>query len=264
MGRNRDKLVAMLLAILLHSCTWVEEIISPDLTGWEIDPHTIEVSSDRPGEVTIIGDKVPEDLVWSTTPDGLVDIVSTLDPKRYRITYISEGEGTITAQSGGTKVECRFVSQKYSDTGLHLKINGVDMYFPMITHNGEGDGTSKITRIFNIGIPRDTLKVEFVEFIPQELQGRVIVRNIFVTDGGYHFECTHFRGYSGVCKISGTTLSYNDTIPNFDKIKGVKIEQTAFVAYPEVSDITLEMNTNAFENGYGKSCCFRIIFSGSP
>lgn len=264
MGRNRDKLVILVLALLLQSCTWVEEIISPDHSDWEISPHTLNVSSDLPGEIWVICDKVPEDLQWSTKPEGVVEVIPTQDPTRYTIKYISDGEGIISLKSGPVKRECTFISKKYSDTGLHLKINGSDIYFPMITHNGEGDGTSKITRIFNIGIPRDTLKVEFVEFIPQELQGRVIVRNIFVTDGGYHFECTHFRGYSGVCKVSGTTLSYNDTIPNFDKIKGVKIEQTAFVAYPEVSDITLEMNTNAFENGYGKSCCFRIIFSGSP
>lgn len=263
MERNRDKLVILVLALLLQSCTWVEEIISPDHSDWEISPHTLNVSSDLPGEIWVICDKVPEDLQWSTKPEGVVEVIPTQDPTRYTIKYISDGEGIISLKSGPVKRECTFISKKYSDTGLHLKINGSDIYFPMITHNGEGDGTSKITRIFRIEVPRDTLKVEFVKFIPERVEELVIVRNIFVFDDGYHFECTQFTEYTDEYRVSGTSLSYNDSIPNFHKVKGVKVTQSAFASHPEVSEITLEMNTNAFENGYGKSCCFRIILSGS-
>lgn len=251
------RLLAM--ALLIHSCSPLEIFPSTKGYEWDIDTTNIFVSTDKFSRVELLGKRIPPKVVWSASPEGVV----TLEPNSQGCTvrYLSDGEGTITASYGDTQRRCTFVSEYYSHTGLHMKINGQERYFPMIEHNGEGDGIGKITRIYHFKVPRDTLRIEIKDFIPQESRDKIVVKNIYLTDSGHHYGCNKFLNYNDPFRVSDSAISYRDTSPNFWKVKGVYMEQYALAQYPEVTDVTLEINTDAFENSYGESCCFRVIFT---
>lgn len=251
------RLLAM--ALLIHSCSPLEIFPSTKEYEWDMDTTNIFVSTDKFSRVELLGKRIPPKVAWSASPEGVV----TLEPDSQGCTvrYLSDGEGTITASYSQAERICTFTSEYYSHTGLHMKINGQERYFPMIEHNGEGDGIGKITRIYYCKVPRDTLRIEIKDFIPQESRDKIVVKNIYLTDSGHHYGCNRFLNYKDPFRVSDSAVSYRDTIPNFCKIKGGYMEQYALALYPEVSIVTLEINTNAFENSYGESCCFRVIFT---
>lgn len=252
--------IALIASLLCQSCLWIDKIIPPKEYDWKIDTHHTIVTSDHGATINAIGDNIPNGINWSSEPNDIVRLTPANNGKCCHIDYIRDGEGIITATYDTKSENCEFKSQIYSSTGLHLKINGTDRYFPLIEHNGEGDGISKITRKFVCSVPKDTLKVEFVEFVPKETEEKIIVENIFVVDQGFHFDETTFSNVRDHFRISGSSVSYNDDNPNFPKIKGLSIIQRSMALHDNVSFITLELNTNVFENSYGKSCCFRINF----
>lgn len=251
--------ISLTTVLLIHSCTLPEIFPPAKVHEWDMDTTGIFVSTDKFTRIELYGKSIPEGIAWSASPDGAV----SLEPDREGCTvrYESDGEGTITARYGDTERQCHFTSEYYSHTGLHLEINGKDAYFPMIEHNGEGDGIGRITRIYNFKVPRDTIGIGIMDFIPAECREKIVVKNIYLTDGGHHYECNRFLKYKDPFRVSDSAISYRDSTPNFWKVKGVYMEQCAFAVYPDVSEVLLEINTDAFENGYGESCCFRIIFT---
>ena len=150
--------IALIASLLCQSCLWIDKIIPPKEYDWEIDTHHTIVTSDHGATINAIGDNIPNGINWSSEPNDIVRLTPVNNGKCCHIDYIRDGEGIITATYDTKSENCEFKSQIYSSTGLHLKINGTDRYFPLIEHNGEGDGISKITRKFVCSVPKDTLK----------------------------------------------------------------------------------------------------------
>ncbi len=259
-----NKIIFALIATLVcQSCLWTDRLISRKEYNWGIDTHRTLITSDQGATINTIGDNIPDGIDWSSEPHDIVKLTPIDNGKSCYIDYIRDGEGIITATYDNKSENCEFMSQLYSNTGLHLKINGLDRYFPMIEHNGEGDGISKITRIFECHVPKDTLRIEFLEFIPKETEEKIVIENIYIVDQGFHYDETTFSNVRDHFRMSGSSVSYNDDFPNFPKLKGVSVTQRSMALHDNISVITMELNTDVFENSYGKSCCFRIKFIGS-
>lgn len=258
----RNYLTVLTMA-LLSSCTIRGRMEPPKGHDWELDTTTLTITSDADKWLDIRGEKIPEGIEWYAIPSGVISCSPYNGGKSCSFGYLQDGYGEIIATDGERVQKCKFISKYLSDTGLHLLINGTDTYFPMIGPNGEGDGITKITRVYSYTIPRDTIRIWIVDFIPEQTRNKIIVKNIYLYDDKYRYQANAFSRFGDPFRINGSTVSYMDSSPNFDKICGGYIEQLSYVMFDDTECVTLEINTNGFENGFGENCCFRIRLIGS-
>lgn len=261
----RKLVSASLFTLILGGCSWIENVFRTDVEYiWNLDHEEVTVSSDIPGSVAVSGEKIPDELEWEVIPSGIVRGKSSADGKRYFLEYIKEGEGEVVASYGDQERRCRFISMRYSHTGLHLKVNGSDLYFPMIeTYND--------TREFDVHVDADTIRIEICGFIPESDFKSMTVLNIslvgsILPNSSPEYDGTLFTKFTEYDKgwfesdIWNWYLSSIYESPNLSHLKGMKMENYALVSEPspdgEVVILTIE------SKGYKKEkySNFRIVF----
>lgn len=163
--------VCVLFAV---GCSLIDKMKPVEEYDWTLDNDEIEVYDDVSVTLNVLGSSVPDIIEWSCEPKNFVRYIVSDGGKRCLVQWLEDGECTLVAKGGEIEKRVQVKAERYSKSGLHLRINGEDMYFPMIEPNCPQK--SDVNRYFTVHLnKRDTIEVELVEWLPKELEKELMV-----------------------------------------------------------------------------------------
>ena len=221
----RKSLFCCATAVLVASCSWFERIKPQPVYDWTVDRESIEVFEDVDVTLNVLGSNVPEQIEWRCEPENFVRYLVSDGGKKCLVQRRGDGECLLFARSGDMERSVKVKVGRYSRSGLHLRVNGEDMYFPLINPNYPT--YSDYNRYFTVHLnKKDTVKVEVVEWLPKELEKVLMVRSVS------SYSNLFYRGGGGCFLFN---YPYNEVLPSgeiyyrggsepFEKIKGCVIK----------------------------------------
>lgn len=241
-------LVFIIASVLLVSCDI--STIEPEY-NWSIAEKELFVSLDSPASVDVVGENIPEGIQWSVVPEGLVEM--NVYPSSVSLKYLADGAGELVAAFEDTEYRVAFTTQKYSNTGFHLKVNGKDVYLPLIPNSTPGQPMHIVRRAYECPISvQDTITIEMVEYLPKEMESKISIRSMewMIYDGKADF--VNFPAVKEWYMKSWCYIGYGkDAGFNFEKFKngGLVAKCWTFVDVPWDEELFVEflINTNVFE-----------------
>lgn len=241
-------LVFIIASVVLVSCDI--STIEPEY-NWSIAEKELFVSLDSPASIDVVGENIPEGIQWSVVPEGLVEM--KVYPSSVSLKYLADGEGELVAAFEDTEYRVAFTTQKYSNTGFHLKVNGKDVYLPLIPNSTPGQPMHIVRRAFECPISvQDTITIEMVEYLPKEMESKITIRSMtwMIYDGKADF--IKFPAVKEWYMKNWAYIVYGkDAGFNFEKFKngGLVAKCWTFVDVPWDEELFVEflINTNVFE-----------------
>ena len=210
--------------MFMASCSWLELSEPQPEFDWTVDCESIEVYEDVDVVLNVLGANVPEQIEWRCEPENFVRYIVSDGGKRCLVQRRGDGECVLVAGCGDMERRVNVKVGRYSRSGLHLKINGEDMYFPMISPNYPT--YSSYNRYFTVHLnKKDTLEMEVVEWIPNEMENGLMVRsvtsysNIYYRGGGTCFLFDY--PYQEV--LPAGEIYFRQSAEPFSEIKGAVI-----------------------------------------
>ena len=240
-------LVFIIASVLLVSCDI--STIEPEY-NWSIAEKELFISLDSPASVDVVGENIPEGIQWSVVPEGLVEM--NVYPSSVSLKYLADGEGELVAAFEDTEYRVAFTTQKYSNTGFHLKINGKDVYLPLIP-NKPGKPIHEVERRFEYPLSvQDTITIEMVEYLPKEMESKISIRSMNWMFWSGEADFVKFPPVKEWYMKSWGHIGYGkDAGFNFEKFKngGLVAKCWKFVDIPWDEQLFVEflINTNVFE-----------------
>ena len=182
------KIVLLGVFVLLAAgCNLIEKIKPVKEYDWTLDQESIEVYEDLQVTLNVLGSSVPDVIEWSCEPENFVRYIVSDGGKRCLVQRLEDGECTLVARGGELEKRVQVKVERYTKSGLHLRINGEDMYFPLIKPNYPQK--SDVNRYFTVHLnKRDTVEIEVVEWLPNEMESELMVRSVGTSSETYNSE----------------------------------------------------------------------------
>lgn len=182
------KIVLLGVFVLLAAgCNLIEKIKPVKEYDWTLDQESIEVYEDLQVTLNVLGSSVPDVIEWSCEPENFVRYIVSDGGKRCLVQRLEDGECTLVARGGELEKRVQVKVERYTKSGLHLRINGEDMYFPLIKPNYPQ--WSDVDRYFTVHLnKRDTVEIEVVEWLPNEMESELMVRSVGTSSATYNSE----------------------------------------------------------------------------
>lgn len=175
------------VVVMVSSCSLIERFRPVQEYDWTLDQESIEVYEDLQVTLNVLGSSVPDVIEWSCEPENFVRYIVSDGGKRCLVQRLEDGECTLVARGGELEKRVQVKVERYSKSGLHLRINGEDMYFPMIKPNYPQK--SDVNRYFTVHLnKRDTVEIEVVEWLPKEMESELMVRSVGTSSETYNSE----------------------------------------------------------------------------
>ena len=118
------------VVVMVSSCSLIERFRPVQEYDWSLDQESIEVYEDLQVTLNVLGSSVPDIIEWSCEPENFVRYIVSDGGKRCLVQRLEDGECTLVARGGELEKRVQVMVERYSKSGLHLRINGEDMYFP--------------------------------------------------------------------------------------------------------------------------------------
>ncbi len=175
------------IVLLVAGCNLIEKIKPVKEYDWTLDQESIEVYEDLQVTLNVLGSSVPDVIEWSCEPENFVRYIVSDGGKRCLVQRLEDGECTLVARGGEIEKRVQVKVERYTKSGLHLRINGEDMYFPMIKPNCPQK--SDVNRYFTVHLnKRDTVEIEVVEWLPKEMETKLLVGGVGIGSNVYNSE----------------------------------------------------------------------------
>lgn len=238
------------VVVMVSSCSLIERFRPVQEYDWTLDQESIEVYEDLQVTLNVLGSSVPDVIEWSCEPENFVRYIVSDGGKRCLVQRLEDGECTLVARGGELEKRVQVKVERYSKSGLHLRINGEDMYFPMIKPNYPR--LNDVDRFFTIHLnKRDTIVAEVVEWLPNELEDELMIKRVAINYGTFDPNTgrpRHLYNYPDEEVVGIGTLNFpNGEEKTFENIKGATLKNPVW-AHDETPWVETEGEHKWYEN----------------
>ena len=259
------KIVLLGVFVLLAAgCNLIEKIKPVKEYDWTLDQESIEVYEDLQVTLNVLGSSVPDVIEWSCEPENFVRYIVSDGGKRCLVQRLEDGECTLVARGGELEKRVQVKVERYSKSGLHLRINGEDMYFPLIKPNYPQK--SDVNRYFTVHLnKRDTVEIEVVEWLPNEMESELMVRSVGTSSETYNSEGFCFlynypdREIREQTTFGGIGFPKGEERP-FEAVKGAVLKNSVWLF--DLTPWEITEGVHKWKEDYEVVVSFGVGFSG--
>lgn len=250
--------------MLAAGCNLIEKIKPVKEYDWTLDQESIEVYEDLQVTLNVLGSSVPDVIEWSCEPENFVRYIVSDGGKRCLVQRLEDGECILVARGGELEKRVQVKVERYSKSGLHLRINGEDMYFPLIKPNYPQK--SDVNRYFTVHLnKRDTVEIEVVEWLPNEMESELMVRSVGTSSETYNSEGFCFlynypdREIREQTTFGGIGFPKGEERP-FETVKGAVLENSVWLF--DLTPWEITEGEHKWKEDYEVVVSFGVGFSG--